>query len=57
MPYGMGSPHPPCIRHLQLDDGPEVSPRRVPDHHQLARDDDGRGDVEALVRSTPGSRS
>src|SRR5215813_14500813 len=49
----MGGPpdslHPSLLPHLQLDDGPELTPRRVPDHHQLALDDDGRGDVEALV--------
>jgi len=36
--------------HLQLDDGPELSPRRVPDHHQLALDDDWLEQVEVLVR-------
>ena len=43
-------PHLPCLPHLQLDDGPELSPRRVSDHHQLALDDDGLRHVEALVR-------
>ena len=43
------SPDAPRFPHLQLDDGAELAPRRVPDDHQLALDDDGRGDVEAVV--------
>src|SRR5215470_746296 len=50
----MGGPpdslHPSLLPHLQLDDGPELTPRRVSDHHQLARDDDWLEQVEALVR-------
>jgi len=46
--------HPPRLPHLQLDDGPELTPRRVPNHHQLAFDDDRLRHVEALVRLAPG---
>src|SRR5262245_61108865 len=43
-------PYPPRLPHLQLDDCPELAPRWVANHHQLALDDDRRGDFEALVR-------
>src|SRR5262245_27289042 len=49
-------PNPPRLPHLQLDDGPEVSPRRVPDHHQLALDDGGLHHVKPLVRLAHGER-
>ena len=48
------SPHPPRLPHLHLDDGRELAPRRVPDDDKDALDDDGRQDVEALVRLSPG---
>ena len=41
---------------MQLDDGRELAPRRVPDHHQLALDDDRLRDVQALVMLAPGKR-
>src|SRR5262245_35649879 len=47
------SPHPPCFLHLQLDDGRELPPHRMPNHPQLPLDDDGLRDVEALVRLAP----
>ena len=42
--------HLPRLPHLQLDDGRELAPRRVPDDDKDALDDDGRQDVEVLVR-------
>src|SRR5262245_9269448 len=50
----MLSPPPPRLLHLQLDDGRELSPRRVADHHQHALDDDRLRHVEALVCLTTG---
>src|SRR5262245_22109858 len=47
------SPHPPRLPHLQLDDGRELPPRRVPDAPQHALDDDRRDHVEALVALAP----
>jgi hypothetical protein len=38
------------VSHLQLDDGPELAPRRVSDHRQHALDDDRLRHVQALVR-------
>jgi len=40
----------PRLPHLQLDDRPELTPRRMPDHPQHALDDNRLRDVEALVR-------
>jgi hypothetical protein len=44
---GRGPPAAPPA--LQLDDGRELAPRRMPDQHQLALDDDRRGRVQPLV--------
>src|SRR5262245_36069658 len=46
------SPSPPTAPaappHLQLDGGPELAPRRVPDHQQHGLDDDGHQHVQAF---------
>src|SRR5262249_54357452 len=47
-PFGVGRAvsasvaHLPRVPHLQLDDAPELAPRRLPDHHQLALHEDRR---------------
>src|SRR5262245_2015163 len=47
-------PNPPRFLDLQLDDGAELSPRRVANHHQHALDDDRLRHVQARVVLAPG---
>src|SRR5207247_7192237 len=50
------SPHPPRLSHLELDNGRELAPRRVPDHHEHALDYLRRDHVRSLVALAWGGR-